>query len=180
MLGGNSRFVLSNSGHIQSILNPPGNPKATYLEAAKLTSDPRAWYYDAQKQEGSWWPRWLEWIQQRSGEQRETIFSVGSSKHPDVLPSPNVTESAATEEALDDESADAVASEAAGESVYLFNDADFSSAPVWSVREPEGWTKEPVKEGMVNYRNAGLYHRFFGSHFITHALYMRWCWSNKL
>ncbi|MDX5374136.1 MAG: class II poly(R)-hydroxyalkanoic acid synthase [Pseudomonadaceae bacterium] len=88
LLGGNSRFVLSNSGHIQSILNPPGNPKATYLEAAKLTSDPRAWYHDAQKQEGSWWPQWLEWIQQRSGEQRETIFSVGNSKHPAMESAP--------------------------------------------------------------------------------------------
>ncbi|WP_043311124.1 class II poly(R)-hydroxyalkanoic acid synthase [Pseudomonas sp. ML96] len=88
LLGGNSRFVLSNSGHIQSILNPPGNPKATYFENGKLTSDPRAWYHDAQKKEGSWWPQWLEWIQQRSGEQRETVFSVGSSKYPAMEASP--------------------------------------------------------------------------------------------
>ncbi|WP_373389318.1 class II poly(R)-hydroxyalkanoic acid synthase [Pseudomonas alcaligenes] len=88
LLGGNSRFVLSNSGHIQSILNPPGNPKATYLEAAKLTSDPRAWYHDAQRQEGSWWPQWLEWIQQRSGELRETVFSVGGNKHPAMESAP--------------------------------------------------------------------------------------------
>ncbi|MDD0845323.1 class II poly(R)-hydroxyalkanoic acid synthase [Pseudomonas sp. Gutcm_11s] len=88
LLGGNSRFVLSNSGHIQSILNPPGNPKATYFENGKMTSDPRAWYHDAQKKEGSWWPQWLEWIQQRSGEQRETIFSVGSNKYPAMENSP--------------------------------------------------------------------------------------------
>lgn len=85
------------------------------------------------------------------------IFNgLSGGKQPEVLPSPHVTESAATEEALDEESADAVASEDTGGSVYLFNDANFSSAPVWSVREPEGWTKETVKEGMVNYRNAGL------------------------
>jgi hypothetical protein len=81
---------------------------------------------------------------------------AGGSKQPDALPSPNVTESAATEEVLAEESADAVASEDTGESVYLFDESDFSSAPVWSVREPEGWTKEQVKEGMVNYRNASL------------------------
>lgn len=84
------------------------------------------------------------------------LNGLSGSKQPDVLPSPNVSESTATEEALDEESADAVASDDTGGSVYLFNDADFSNAPVWSVREPEGWTKEPVKEGMVNYRNAGL------------------------
>jgi polyhydroxyalkanoate synthase len=88
LLGGNSRFVLSNSGHIQSILNPPGNPKATYLENGKLSSDPRAWYHDAQKVEGSWWPQWLEWIQQRSGELRETVFSVGGNKHPAMESAP--------------------------------------------------------------------------------------------
>ncbi len=88
LLGGSRRFILSNSGHIQSILNPPGNPKATYFENGKLTSDPRAWYYDAQKQEGSWWPQWLEWIQQRSGEQRETVFALGSNKYPAMEASP--------------------------------------------------------------------------------------------
>ena len=56
LLGGDKRFVLSNSGHIQSILNPPGNPKANYVENLKLSSDPRAWYYDANHVEGSWWP----------------------------------------------------------------------------------------------------------------------------
>ena len=88
LLGGNRRFVLSNSGHIQSILNPPSNPKATYLENGKLSSDHRAWYYDAKKQDGSWWPQWLEWIQQRSGEQHETVFSVGNNKYPPMEAAP--------------------------------------------------------------------------------------------
>ena len=67
LLGGERRFVLSNSGHVQSILNPPSNPKAAYVENAKMSSDPRAWYYDGKHVDGSWWPQWLEWIQQRSG-----------------------------------------------------------------------------------------------------------------
>ncbi len=82
LLGGNRRFILSNSGHIQSILNPPGNPKATYLESPKLTSDPRAWYHDAQKHSGSWWPQWLEWLQARSGELQAPVEALGSSQHP--------------------------------------------------------------------------------------------------
>ena len=76
---------------------------------------------------------------------------LSGGKRPDVLPSPDVTESAATEE-----TADAAASEDAGGAVYLFDDSDFTSPPVWSIREPEGWTKEPVKAGEVNYRNAKL------------------------
>ncbi len=81
LLGGDSRFVLSNSGHVQSILNPPGNPKANYYENGKLTSDPRAWYYDARHIQGSWWSEWLGWVQERSGEQRETIMALGNQDH---------------------------------------------------------------------------------------------------
>ena len=88
LLGGNRRFILSNSGHIQSILNPPGNPKANYYENAKLTSDPRAWYHDATHQQGSWWPQWLEWMQARSGAQRETLMALGNQNHPPMEAAP--------------------------------------------------------------------------------------------
>ncbi|MDP3978414.1 MAG: class II poly(R)-hydroxyalkanoic acid synthase [Pseudomonas sp.] len=88
LIGGERRFVLSNSGHIQSILNPPGNPKANYLESGKLSADPRAWYHDAQKHDGSWWPEWLGWIQARSGEQRQTPPALGNRKHPPMEAAP--------------------------------------------------------------------------------------------
>ncbi|MCP2055521.1 UNVERIFIED_ORG: polyhydroxyalkanoate synthase [Pseudomonas fluorescens] len=88
LLGGERRFVLSNSGHIQSILNPPGNPKANYVENSKLSSDPRAWYYDASHVEGSWWPQWLAWIQQRSGVQRETLTALGNQNYPPMEAAP--------------------------------------------------------------------------------------------
>lgn len=88
LLGGDKRFVLSNSGHIQSILNPPGNPKANFVENLKLSSDPRAWYYDASHIEGSWWPQWLEWIQQRSGVQRETLTALGNQNYPPMEAAP--------------------------------------------------------------------------------------------
>ena len=88
LLGGNRRFVLSNSGHVQSILNPPGNPKANYIENAKLSSDPRAWYYDASHTEGSWWPQWLAWVQERSGAQRETQMGLGNANYPPKDPAP--------------------------------------------------------------------------------------------
>ncbi|WP_375740519.1 class II poly(R)-hydroxyalkanoic acid synthase [Pseudomonas boanensis] len=88
LLGGDSRFVLSNSGHIQSILNPPGNPKANYFENGKLSSDPRAWYYDAKHIEGSWWAQWLGWIQERSGEQRETLTALGNQDYPAMEAAP--------------------------------------------------------------------------------------------
>ena len=88
LLGGNRRFVLSNSGHVQSILNPPGNPKAHFVESEKLTSDPRAWYYDASQVDGSWWTQWLTWIQERSGAQRETLMALGNQHYPPMEAAP--------------------------------------------------------------------------------------------
>ncbi|MFK8332173.1 class II poly(R)-hydroxyalkanoic acid synthase [Pseudomonas sp. BJa5] len=88
LLGGNKRFILANSGHVQSILNPPGNPKAHYVDNPRLSSDPRAWFYDAKQIDGSWWPQWLEWIQARSGAQRETLMALGNQTYPPMDPAP--------------------------------------------------------------------------------------------
>lgn len=88
LLGGERRFVLSNSGHVQSILNPPSNSKAAYVENAKLSSDPRAWYYDAKHVDGSWWPQWLEWVAQRSGALNETRTTLGSPNYPPMEAAP--------------------------------------------------------------------------------------------
>jgi polyhydroxyalkanoate synthase len=88
LLGGERRFILSNSGHIQSILNPPGNPKANYIENPKLSGDPRAWYHDGTHVEGSWWPQWLSWIQERSGTQRETLIPLGNQNYPPMEAAP--------------------------------------------------------------------------------------------
>ncbi|KTC39659.1 MAG: class II poly(R)-hydroxyalkanoic acid synthase [Pseudomonas sp.] len=88
LLGGNRRFVLSNSGHVQSILNPPGNPKANYVENPKLSSDPRAWYYDAKHVDGSWWSQWLAWAQERSGTQRDSLSVLGNPTYPPMEAAP--------------------------------------------------------------------------------------------
>ncbi|MEN4827523.1 class II poly(R)-hydroxyalkanoic acid synthase [Pseudomonas sp. P39-UII1] len=88
LLGGERRFVLANSGHIQSIINPPGNPKAFYLDNPKLSSDPRAWFHDAQRSDGSWWPLWLEWITPRSGPLKAPRVELGNATYPPLGPAP--------------------------------------------------------------------------------------------
>ena len=52
MLGGNKEFVLSSSGHIQSVINPPGNPKAKFFRNPRLAADPAAWLAAAEPQPG--------------------------------------------------------------------------------------------------------------------------------
>jgi polyhydroxyalkanoate synthase subunit PhaC len=67
LLGGTSRFVLSTSGHIASMVNPPTNPKATFQTAPDNPSDPRTWLRAAQTVPGSWWPDYSAWLAERSG-----------------------------------------------------------------------------------------------------------------
>ncbi|NWB93914.1 class II poly(R)-hydroxyalkanoic acid synthase [Pseudomonas agarici] len=88
LLGGERRFVLSNSGHVQSILNPPDNPKANYIDNPQLGGDPQAWYYDGKQVAGSWWTQWLEWIQARSGALEETRMRPGNPNYPPMEAAP--------------------------------------------------------------------------------------------
>ena len=69
LLGGDSRFVLSTSGHIASLVNPPGNPKSTFQVAEKTPADPKEWLDSAETVQGSWWPDFMTWLGERSGEE---------------------------------------------------------------------------------------------------------------
>jgi polyhydroxyalkanoate synthase subunit PhaC len=81
LFGDRSSFVLANSGHIQSLLNPPGNPKAVFWAAAARPASADAWLEQSAKFTGSWWPHWLEWIKARSGELTSTSEMLGSDNY---------------------------------------------------------------------------------------------------
>ena len=84
--GGNTRFVLSSSGHIQSLINPPGNPKAKFFvnPDPALPASADAWLAAAQPEKDSWWNNWRDWLATRSGERRAAPASPGNERHPSV------------------------------------------------------------------------------------------------
>ena len=82
LLGGKSTFILSNSGHIQALLNPPGNPKASYFVNDRYPADPDQWLANAQKRAGSWWDDWRDWLGERSGEKKAAPQELGSAQYP--------------------------------------------------------------------------------------------------
>src|SRR3954453_8853714 len=69
MLGGDSRFILSTSGHIASLVNPPGNPKSTFQVAGDTPASSEQWLAQAETVQGSWWPDFMTWLGERSGEE---------------------------------------------------------------------------------------------------------------
>jgi polyhydroxyalkanoate synthase len=82
LLGGDSEFVLSTGGHIQAILNPPDNPKASYLVADELPPTAAEWRQRATQASGSWWLRWHEWLTARSGPTRPRRKRAGNRTLP--------------------------------------------------------------------------------------------------
>lgn len=90
MFGGDTRFVLSSSGHIQSLINPPGNPKARFFTNAegKLPADPEAWLAGASAEPDSWWDNWRVWLSERSGALRDAPAQLGSPRHPALCNAP--------------------------------------------------------------------------------------------
>jgi polyhydroxyalkanoate synthase len=86
LLGGASRFILSTSGHIASLVNPPGNPKSTFRVAGSTPPDAEKWLAEAETVPGSWWPDFMTWLGERSGEEIP-VDSVGGDQE-ELAPAP--------------------------------------------------------------------------------------------
>jgi polyhydroxyalkanoate synthase len=81
LLGSEPRFVLSTSGHIAAMVNPPGNPKASYRVNDALPEDAEAWLASATQTPGSWWEDWTGWLAERSGSERAAPKRLGGRGH---------------------------------------------------------------------------------------------------
>jgi polyhydroxyalkanoate synthase len=81
LLGGHNRFVLSTSGHIAGIVNPP-SPKSKHWTNDDLPPDPEAWKAGAQLRDETWWEDWARWIAARGGPKVAARKVLGSAEYP--------------------------------------------------------------------------------------------------
>ncbi|MBV8952703.1 MAG: alpha/beta fold hydrolase [Solirubrobacterales bacterium] len=82
LLGGTKRFVLSTSGHIQALVNPPSaESRASYRVTDDPAGEPEAWVETADVKRGSWWPDYREWLSERAGELMPAPKTLGSREH---------------------------------------------------------------------------------------------------
>lgn len=88
VLSGDAEVVITSTGHIQTVVNPPGKPRARYWHGPATSADPEEWLAQAQEHSDSWWPRYAEWLVARSGEERPAPQSLGSEAHPVLDPAP--------------------------------------------------------------------------------------------
>lgn len=74
-------FILSESGHIAGIVNPPSKKKYGHYVNDDMSTGSDDWLKAAKFHEGSWWPHWGEWLASRSGKQ-VPARNPGDSGHP--------------------------------------------------------------------------------------------------
>ncbi len=83
LLGGPVTFVLSTSGHIAAVVNPPGNAKAAFRTGpAPNPADPAEFLAAAQTVAGSWWPHYSTWLAGRSGGRKKSPGQLGRKGYP--------------------------------------------------------------------------------------------------
>jgi polyhydroxyalkanoate synthase len=79
LLGGESRFVLSTSGHIQALINPPSaDSRSSYRIAPANPPEIADWEAAAVTRRGSWWPDYIAWLEPRSGKRAPAPRKLGS------------------------------------------------------------------------------------------------------
>ncbi len=88
LLGGSTRFILSTSGHIAALVNPPGNAKASFLAGKVRPVDPAAWPNRAAMHEGSWWPDAASWLAKHCGQDRPAPAAAGNEDLPPLADAP--------------------------------------------------------------------------------------------
>jgi polyhydroxyalkanoate synthase len=92
LLGGDTRFVLSTSGHVQAMVNPPARAgaesRASYRIAGEHPADPDAWLERTALEPGSWWTDYAGWLGERSGEQLAAPAALGNPTYKPMAKAP--------------------------------------------------------------------------------------------
>jgi polyhydroxyalkanoate synthase subunit PhaC len=83
---GDVRFILSSSGHLAGIVNPPGG-RRRYRSEGGAAADPAAWFEGAEVHEGTWWKDWARWIRPRAGRRRPPP-TMGNEDYPPLHAAP--------------------------------------------------------------------------------------------
>jgi len=83
-----NRFVLSTSGHIAALVNPPGNARASFRVGPVDDATPDEWATTADKETDSWWPDYVTWLGERSGPEIDAPQTLGAADFPPLAPAP--------------------------------------------------------------------------------------------
>jgi poly(3-hydroxyalkanoate) synthetase len=69
-------------------VNPPGNPKSSFQVSDDNSLDPSDWRRSMPSNQGSWWPDYLAWLQDRSGGEKPAPATLGSAEFRPLVDAP--------------------------------------------------------------------------------------------
>jgi polyhydroxyalkanoate synthase len=78
--GGPVRFVLTGSGHIAGVVNPPARKKYQYWVGGEPRGTLEDWLENATEHSGSWWDDWQAWLKSLDGRRIKKKRKPGGSK----------------------------------------------------------------------------------------------------
>jgi polyhydroxyalkanoate synthase len=89
LLGGDDKtFVLGASGHIAGVVNPASKNRRSHWIGAPYPREPEDWLGMAQEQKGSWWPRWMKWLDAHGGGERKAPAKSGNARYKPIESAP--------------------------------------------------------------------------------------------
>lgn len=78
LMKGKVEFVLGASGHVAGVINPASKNRRHYWINGELGKGADHWLETSEKQEGSWWPHWAEWLKKRAGSKVPAPAAAGN------------------------------------------------------------------------------------------------------
>ena len=88
LLTGNTQFVLGAAGHVAGVVNPASKNKRSYRIGLAPNVSQQEWLESSTEIQGSWWPRWAEWLKQYSGKMVPARTVLGNADFKPVEPAP--------------------------------------------------------------------------------------------
>ena len=86
---GETTYLLSTAGHIQSLINPPSaSNRRRFMVNSSTPTDPDEWLQGAEEHNGSWWPYWTDWLTGLSKSERKAPRKQGNTTYPPIRPAP--------------------------------------------------------------------------------------------
>jgi len=87
LMSGDIEFVLGASGHVAGVINPVSRNRRHYWTDGTLGQGSDQWLASANKQEGSWWSHWNQWLSPKAGK-KVAAPACGSADYPEIEPAP--------------------------------------------------------------------------------------------
>ena len=86
--GGDKTFILGASGHIAGVVNPASKNRRSHWIGSPYPAEPDEWLSAAKEEKGSWWPRWMQWLEAHGGGKRKAPAKPGNAKYQPIEPAP--------------------------------------------------------------------------------------------